>query len=99
MLFLLAYHKEACQLICIADQLSCFYMICVNTESRKTKRVIDMDWVQKRFLKKEVMQNNRRKKMKKRDKKIRYHIKHFTDSEIPRRVKMKAKLLGKSAYL
>ena len=58
-----------------------------------------MDWVQKRFSKKEIMQNNRRKKMKKRDKKVRYHIKHFPENKIPRRVKMKAKLLEKLAYL
>ena len=37
--------------------------------------------------------------MKKRDKKIRYDIKHFPENKIPRRVKMKAKLLEKLAYL
>ena len=37
--------------------------------------------------------------MKKRDKKIRSHIKHFPAKKIPRRVKMKAKLLEKMAYL
>ena len=39
------------------------------------------------------------KKMKKKDKKTRYHIKHFPENKIPRRVKMKAKLLEKLAYL
>ena len=65
----------------------------------KPKESLIWTGFKKDFQKKKIMQNNRRKKMKKRDKKIRYHIKHFTDSEIPRRVKMKAKLLGKSAYL
>ena len=37
--------------------------------------------------------------MKKRDKKMLYHIKHFPENKIPRRVKMKAKLLKKLAYL
>ena len=54
-----------------------------------------MDWVQKRFSREEIMQNNRRKKNEKRDKKIWYHIKDFPENKIPRRVKMKAKIIGK----
>ena len=58
-----------------------------------------MDWVQKRFSKKKLCRIIEEKNEKKETKKIRYDKKHFPDNKIPRRVKMKAKLLEKSAYL
>ena len=68
-------------------------------EAGKLKESLIWTGFKKDFQKKKLCRIIERKRKKKRDKKIQYHIKHFSENKIPRRVKMKVKLLEKLAYL